>query len=402
MRNCWHGEVSPLKIKNPSHGICLQRPYRETGMEGLGPHSCGGLFVSQLLAINNINMFNFFHNLGLGFISAFIAVTGIFHQAPPVDTSTPPIQTGVSSIVETLPTSSVATPVVKQKVDKTVTSVNSLKMQDQIQAEVQTRLKIKEKADADAQVLLKVKADQDALITKQKANEQAKVDAQKTLSSVKNVDKGTPYQGQSGNWYYPNAFNSDGSALQAPSASINGSTTIDLNLPVTSDGQYFNVKMQTFVISNQTNISRLSKLIVHFKTSGDIKITTAYLYQGDSLPLASAMVSNDGTVTFAIPNGVIGSNLGVNIPTQFTVSADLVGITKPIGCWTYWRDPYKNINIKDKYYESMGVSSFSIQSFINPVDVGIYDDSSDPVKIIGSAYGSVTQPQTSCRSEGSA
>lgn len=35
----------PFKIKNPSCGICLERPYLETGMEGANPHSRGGLFV---------------------------------------------------------------------------------------------------------------------------------------------------------------------------------------------------------------------------------------------------------------------------------------------------------------------------------------------------------------------
>ena len=119
-------------------------------------------------------MFNFFHNLGVGIISTVFAITGIFHQAPSIATSTLPARIATSSILKTIPKPSVITPAVKQEITKPSTTDNS--------AQIQAQLKIKEKADADAQALLKAKADQDILVAQQKADAQAKLDAQNAVN----------------------------------------------------------------------------------------------------------------------------------------------------------------------------------------------------------------------------
>ncbi len=216
----------------------------------------------------------------------------------------------------------------------------------------------------------------------QKGSVNTNVSTSTAVSSV-NVDKGVPYQGQNGNWYYPNAFNSDGSALQVPSVSINGSTAINIYSNLTKAGELFDSPVQTFVISNQTHNSQFKKLIAHFIINGNVRITTAYLYQGNNIPLASTKVSKDNVATFIIPTGTIGSALGINIPTQFTIKADLADITtRTTGCWEYKYDIYKHINVKTQYHEGVEVSPFSIKSVIKPTEVYLYDDSNNEVKIV--------------------
>ncbi|MEI6480155.1 MAG: hypothetical protein WCO12_01355 [bacterium] len=101
-------------------------------------------------------MFNFFHKLGIGIVSAFVAFTGSFHTAPIAVT-----QTGTSSASEIVDTSSVVSHVQKEETKKSAAIDNSAEIQAQVQLQ------------------LKAKAEQDALIAKQKADEQAKLDAQK-------------------------------------------------------------------------------------------------------------------------------------------------------------------------------------------------------------------------------
>lgn len=325
-------------------------------------------------------MSNFFHNLGIGIVSTFVAFTGLFHQIPIEKDQNLQTQTVVSSISESIQTVSTSTS------EKTQTTIsNGIETKKSVQFLTENPVVNKPPTTED-------KIDQNILINNQKEVEQnklivqSKVDlpTQQTSVTQKDTDKGTPYQGQDGNWYYPKAFDVNGRNLQAPVAVISGSSVSDLDLATTTDGQYFAVPIQVFKIMGKTSDSKLSKLSVHFTITGDVKIAKAYLYQGSSAPLASTVVRDDGVAIFIIPDGAVGAKFGMDIPTQFTINANLINVsTNTVDCHVL---SGKMVNFK-----KTGVSKFTIKSIINPIDVVLHNESGDEVRVTGSTSGNTIQ-----------
>lgn len=125
-------------------------------------------------------MFNFFHNFGLGVMSASAAFTGAFHSQP--STIIQPPQTQVVSTTTQNLSASISTqsaPVTPKQItiNKNTPVVKTIDNSAVIQAAVQ----------AQVQATLKARADQDALVVKQKADAQAAADKQAQLDAQQKV-----------------------------------------------------------------------------------------------------------------------------------------------------------------------------------------------------------------------
>ena len=46
----------PITVKNPSYGVCCDRPYLETDMEVVRPRPCGGLFATTKSLLSPITI----------------------------------------------------------------------------------------------------------------------------------------------------------------------------------------------------------------------------------------------------------------------------------------------------------------------------------------------------------
>ena len=191
-------------------------------------------------------MSNFFHNLGIGIVSTFVAFTGLFHQAP-IETlqPTPPTQAIVSSSSESIP--AVSTFVSK----KTQTINNSIETKKPVAQEIQPtgtlcngtywneclvgqNFVCPATGNAYCQT-----PQQPVQPVQQKNNYQicknsyghatwdgtsynnnggptCSCDVGYTFNGKTCEVLGTPYKAGDGNWYYPNAYDVNGRNLQAP------------------------------------------------------------------------------------------------------------------------------------------------------------------------------------------
>ena len=219
--------------------------------------------------------------------------------------------------------------------------------------------------------------------------------ASTTINNKNNVDKGTPYQGQDGNWYYPNVFDANGKTLPAPTASIYADSATSSSMNTTfNTSQYSAVPLQSFNIIGKNDTFHLHSLTIHFTISGAVQVNTAYLYQGNTIPISSATVSNNIAV-FNVPDGTPGASFGSNIPSQFTVKADVTGVNtvtiSPQRCpkdietsnygTRYFIVPFNYIDPKGQMEI---ISPASLAYSINTADVQLYDSSNDLVLMIAS------------------
>ncbi len=323
-------------------------------------------------------MTNFFHSLGIGIVSTFIAFTGLFHSAPVDVSHAPTSQVIVATTSSVESTSTVVTSIIK-KTTQDVTEKSNI---------------------SKTPVIVENKTNQNVLVDIRKettpnnppvVQSSAVLPVQQPPVVQKDVDKGIPYQGGDGNWYYPKAYDANGRNLQAPVVTIANSETPILNLATTTDGQYFAVPIKVFQIMGKNSDSILGKLAVHLTTTGDVKITKVFLYrEGNNTPLANSTVDNNGLATFTISDATKDNKFGADIPTQFTVKANLTNaMTTTINCRSVQDvDAIQGqLTIRGSVtnFERKGVSSFGIKSIIKITDIDLYDDSNNTVKVIGSA-----------------
>ncbi len=99
----------------------------------------------------------------------------------------------------------------------------------------------------------------------------------------------------------------------------------------TSTGQYLALPVSIFDVNAQGDTLHLHNVTVNFVASGQGSITAAYLYNGSTAILSSAITSNGGnsyTATFSnIPDGTTAAVIPVNQTVPFTVKVDVTGLT---------------------------------------------------------------------------
>ncbi len=224
---------------------------------------------------------------------------------------------------------------------------------------------IKAKVDAQVKAIIKAKSDEDAKIVQQQNEDaQSKIDA--AVKSALDKQAAQIAQGQANQ-------NTISKPLETTS-SATASIYTDLKNPSSASGIVTMIPVIIFDVRGQNDTLHLHSLTVHFNVSGTAQnvsgtaqITNAYLYQGNTTPISSALVSGN-TATFLIPDNTTGANFGANIPSQFTVKVDTVGTHL--------------IYSKDD-------SPFSISSSINSSDIQVYDSSDNLVPVTGSATGGI-------------
>lgn len=183
-----------------------------------------------------------------------------------------------------------------------------------------------------ASLMEQIKVLQAQLANLQKNNASSTVTTS-TASSTANYGK--PYLAKDGNWYYPKAYDANGKKLIAPTPlsakivtlSTREATTTSLGVtPQTSPSTYSSVETLKFEVLGKGDTFNFNSLVVRFNPSGTLKITDAYLYQGDKTPIASAEVVKN-IATFNIPTNTDGAKIGQNIPTEYTIKASVTGLS---------------------------------------------------------------------------
>lgn len=234
---------------------------------------------------------------------------------------------------------------------------------------------IKAKVDAQVKATLKTKAEEQAKID---ATVKAELEKQALQNTINNTGVGgvnTSGDNRTAGEITQEKANQNTSnkSLQTTS-SATASIYTDLKNPSSASGIVTMIPVIIFDVRGQNDTLHLHSLTVHFNVSGTAQnvsgtaqITNAYLYQGNTTPISSALVSGN-TATFLIPDNTTGANFGANIPSQFTVKVDTVGTHL--------------IYSKDD-------SPFSISSSINSSDIQVYDSSDNLVPITGSATGGI-------------
>lgn len=168
-------------------------------------------------------------------------------------------------------------------------------------------------------------------------------------------------------------------------AIITGNIDQNINLTPVESGNYPLVPVLEFALESVDSSATLSKITVTLNVTAGAKVSKVYLYQGDSVPLASAVVSK-GTATFIVPSGTNGSTFGSNIPAKFTIKADVTGVD-----YNKENKVYKQRSSDPgKPYTITSFESFEVTSTIKSSDVQVIDSMGQIFKTItGTATGKV-------------
>lgn len=175
-------------------------------------------------------------------------------------------------------------------------------------------------------------------------------------------------------------------------AILTGNIDQNINLTPVESGNYPLVPVLEFALESVDSSATLSKITVSLTVTEGAKVSKVYLYQGDSVPLASAVVSK-GTATFIVPSGTNGSTFGSNIPAKFTIKADVTDVDFNIENNVYKGRP-SDIG---RPYTVTSFESFEVTSSIKSSDVQVIDSMGRIFKTItGTATGKVKAQGTVC------
>ncbi len=175
-----------------------------------------------------------------------------------------------------------------------------------------------------------------------------------------------------------------------------------LQLTPAESGNYSLIPVLGFNIESVDSSAALSKIIVRMTATEGVKITKAYLYQGDSVPLTSALVSN-GVATFIVPSNVNGANFESDIPTRFTVKVDVSGVGFDQAATENARRCKGDCDGYDNYTRTTKLTPFNIVSNIKSSDVQLVNSLGQIFKTVtGTATGTVKVEGYTCTGYGCA
>lgn len=175
-------------------------------------------------------------------------------------------------------------------------------------------------------------------------------------------------------------------------------TTTSLGVtPQTSPSEYSSIEALKFEVLGKGDTFDFTNLTVRFNPTGTLKITDAYLYQGDKTPIASAEVVKN-IATFNIPTSASGAKIGSNIPTEYTIKVSVTGLSvqnnlqKCPGTYTIQG---RLTSISPGYRAISNVSipvtmpaSFKV-NLNGDKDIKLFDSAGNPIPVKGSLERSV-------------